>query len=329
MNRPVRNAENLDKHRHIVAPETDYLLPPIAACAATSPLLRTTTMRILLVDDSATMRRIEKNLLAKLGYTDTIEADNGVSAQVKIEKIHVDLILLDWHMPIMDGLTFLRNLRRQRIRTPVIMVSAEGEKENVLKAVHYGADGYVVKPFAPHVLAEKISVVMKGANEGTSAAIALEASCDLPADDDHLADITAGDIMTTSVVTVTPQTTVFDAIHLLLDESISGMPVVHDNGRIAGMITEKDLLVADQMLAADRVDVSCIMAHDVVSVNEDASLSDVARLLANRGFKRLPVLNNGKLVGVIARRDVLKIIEAARRSRRFARARAPAPWETV
>lgn|GEM_PF-281106 len=271
-------------------------------------------MRVLLVDDSTTMRRIQKNLLAKLGYTDIIEADNGVSAQVKIESVHVDLILLDWHMPLMDGLTFLKNIRGRGIATPVIMVTAEGEKENVLKAIRSGANGYVTKPFTPDVLAERISIVIRGAHEGANAGIAWEGARDLSAYESYLADITAGDIMTTSVVTVTPQTTVFAAIHLLLEQSISGMPVVHDNGGLAGILTEKDLLVADHMLSADEVEVSFIMAHDVVSVNEDATLSDVARILVNRGFKRVPVLNNGKLVGLIARRDVLKIIEAARTS---------------
>ena len=271
-------------------------------------------MKILLVDDSTTMRRIQKNLLAKLGYTDTIEADNGVSAQVKIESVHVDLILLDWHMPLMDGLTFLKNMRGRGITTPVIMVTAEGEKENVLKAIRSGANGYVTKPFTPDVLGERISIVIRGAHEGANAGIAWEGARDLSAYESCLADITAGDIMTTSVVTVTPRTTVFAAIHLLLEESISGMPVVDDNGDLAGILTEKDLLVADHMLSADEVEVSFIMVHDVVSVNEDATLSDVARLLVNRGFKRVPVLNNGKLVGLIARRDVLKIIGAARTS---------------
>lgn len=121
-------------------------------------------MKVLLVDDSSTMRRIQKNVLNGLGHTDIVEADDGVSAQLKLERNQVDLILLDWNMPNMDGLTFLRAIRESGVSTPVIMVTTEGQKENVLTALQSGANSYVVKPFTPDVLIKRINDVMAKVN---------------------------------------------------------------------------------------------------------------------------------------------------------------------
>jgi len=118
-------------------------------------------MKVLLVDDSSTMRRIQKNVLAKLGHTDIVEAEDGLSAQVKLERIQVDLILLDWNMPNVDGLTFLKALREKDVSTPVIMVTTEGQKENVITALQSGANSYVVKPFTPDILQKRINAVME------------------------------------------------------------------------------------------------------------------------------------------------------------------------
>jgi len=123
------------------------------------------------------------------------------------------------------------------------------------------------------------------------------------------ADLAAGDVMTTPVVTVTPQTTILGAIRLLLDRSISGMPVVDSDGELVGIVTEKDLLVGEHLLAADKVPVSLVMTHDVIAVNEDAGLGEVTQALVHRGFKRLPVVKEGKVSGIVARRDVLRTIE--------------------
>ena len=118
-------------------------------------------MKVLLVDDSSTMRRIQRNVLAKLGYTDIVEAEDGLSAQVKLERIQVDLILLDWNMPNIDGLTFLKALRGEGVSTPVIMVTTEGQKDNVIAALQSGANSYVVKPFTPDILEKRINAVME------------------------------------------------------------------------------------------------------------------------------------------------------------------------
>ena len=121
-------------------------------------------MKILLVDDSAVMRRIQKKSLADLGYTDVIEADSALSAQVKLEGTRVDLILLDWNMPGMDGLTFLKTIKAQGVETPVIMVTTEAQNDNIVAASQAGAAGYVVKPFNSEILQKTIQDVLQKAS---------------------------------------------------------------------------------------------------------------------------------------------------------------------
>ena len=113
-------------------------------------------MKILLVDDSRTIRNIQKNVLAEIGHTDVAEAADGVEALGKIATEHPDLMLIDWNMPNMDGITLVRKIRETDKRIPLIMVTTEAEKSRVLEAVKAGVSNYVVKPFTAETLAEKI-----------------------------------------------------------------------------------------------------------------------------------------------------------------------------
>ena len=121
-------------------------------------------MKILLVDDSTTMRRIEKNVLVSIGYDDIEEAGDGVEAVKKLKELEFkcDLILLDWNMPNMDGITLLKKLQSvpQLASIPVIMVTTEAEKERVVEAMQAGAKSYVVKPFDAETLTGKIQSVV-------------------------------------------------------------------------------------------------------------------------------------------------------------------------
>lgn len=118
-------------------------------------------MRLLLVDDSATMRRIQKTQINNLGIADVIEAADGSQALVKLqENMPIDVILLDWNMPVMDGYTFLQKVRENSTykNVKVIMCTSESEKSRVVDALKAGANNYLVKPFTPEALKEKLGV---------------------------------------------------------------------------------------------------------------------------------------------------------------------------
>lgn len=119
-------------------------------------------MRILVIDDFQTMRRIIINLLRQLGFTNMTEADDGSTAWEKLQVEHVDLIVSDWNMPKMTGMDLLRKVRSsdKYKTTPFIMVTAEGKRENVIAAVQAGVSNYIVKPFNAATLKEKLSKVI-------------------------------------------------------------------------------------------------------------------------------------------------------------------------
>lgn len=119
-------------------------------------------MRILVVDDFQTMRRIIINLLRQLGFTNVVEAPDGALALEKVKDDNIDLVVSDWNMPNMTGLEFLKALRasEEYKDLPFIMVTAEGKKENVISAVQAGVNNYIVKPFNAATLKEKLSKVI-------------------------------------------------------------------------------------------------------------------------------------------------------------------------
>lgn len=114
-------------------------------------------MKILLVDDSKTMRSIQKSVLAQLGYTKIEEACDGQDALSKVGAFNPDLMLVDWNMPNMDGLTFVKTFRQNDKATPIIMVTTESEKSRVIEAIKAGVNNYVVKPFTPEALSQRIT----------------------------------------------------------------------------------------------------------------------------------------------------------------------------
>lgn len=118
-------------------------------------------MRMLLVDDSATMRRIQRTQLNGLGVFNIIEASNGEEALVQIEnKGPIRWILLDWNMPVMDGFAFLKKVRAEAKYKDIviIMCTSEAEKSNVIQAIRAGANNYLIKPFTPEALKEKLGI---------------------------------------------------------------------------------------------------------------------------------------------------------------------------
>ena len=121
-------------------------------------------MSILVVDDFATMRRIVKNILKQLGYENIHEADDGTSALEVLKREKIDFIISDWNMPQMSGIELLKTVRATEAwkDLPFLMVTAEGQKENVIEAVKNKVNNYIVKPFTPETLMEKISKIFEG-----------------------------------------------------------------------------------------------------------------------------------------------------------------------
>ena len=118
-------------------------------------------MRVMIVDDSKTMRNIQRNVLTQLGYTELEEACDGQDALSKAGAFKPELILLDWNMPNMDGLTFLKTYRGQGNDTPIIMVTTESEKTRVVEAIKAGVNNYLVKPFTPDGLSGRIKETLE------------------------------------------------------------------------------------------------------------------------------------------------------------------------
>lgn len=112
--------------------------------------------RVLVVDDSGTMRSIHRGILKQLGHEHVIEARDGSEGLDKISVFTPDLVLVDWKMPKMDGLLFVRAMRSRGIEAPIIMISAEADRDGVIAAIRAGVTSFVVKPFTPDVLSQRI-----------------------------------------------------------------------------------------------------------------------------------------------------------------------------
>ena len=120
-------------------------------------------MKILIVDDFSTIRRIIKNLLRDLGFTNTVEADDGITAIPILNSGSIDFLVTDWNMPGMTGIDLLRHVRAdEKLRSlPVLMVTAEAKREQIIEAAQAGVNGYVVKPFTALALKEKIEKIFE------------------------------------------------------------------------------------------------------------------------------------------------------------------------
>ena len=123
-------------------------------------------MKILIVDDFSTMRWIIKNLLRDLGFTNTSEADDGLTALPMLQSGAFDFLVTDWNMPGMSGIDLLRQVRQdERLKSlPVLMVTAEAKREQIIEAAQAGVNGYVVKPFTAQALKEKIEKIFERVN---------------------------------------------------------------------------------------------------------------------------------------------------------------------
>jgi two-component system chemotaxis response regulator CheY len=118
-------------------------------------------MKILVVDDMATMRRIVKNIFKQLGFVNVEEAENGKEALDKLKATKFDLVVSDWNMPVMPGIELLKNIRADSALKdiPVLMVTAEAQKDNLLEAIKAGVSNYIVKPFTAESIKQKLDKI--------------------------------------------------------------------------------------------------------------------------------------------------------------------------
>ncbi len=124
-------------------------------------------MKILVVDDFSTMRRIIKNLLRELGFNNVVEADDGATAWPVLQSGGIDFLVTDWNMPQMTGLELLKKVRGdEKLKTlPVLLVTAEAKREQIIEAAKAGVNGYIVKPFTAVTLKEKLDAIFSRLNK--------------------------------------------------------------------------------------------------------------------------------------------------------------------
>ncbi|MBY8966964.1 chemotaxis response regulator CheY [Algiphilus sp.] len=122
-----------------------------------------TNLKILVVDDFSTMRRIIRNLLQDLGFSHISEADDGSTALTALQSEHFDFVITDWNMPGTTGIDLLKAIRADEKlkRLPVLMVTAEGKKDQIVEAAQAGVNGYVIKPFTAQTLREKLEKIFE------------------------------------------------------------------------------------------------------------------------------------------------------------------------
>jgi len=128
------------------------------------------TLKFLIVDDYSTMRRVVKNQLHELGYANVAEADDGSTALPQLQAGDVDFLITDWNMPGMHGLDLLKAVREHEklAHLPVLMLTAEARREQIVTAVQAGVDGYVIKPFTAVTLKDKIEKILESRTAATA-----------------------------------------------------------------------------------------------------------------------------------------------------------------
>ncbi len=118
--------------------------------------------KIMIIDDSSTTRKVISNILRQIGHNNLLEAENGIDALAKLAQNKVDLILCDWNMPNMNGLQFVKSLRKMKTygNIPILMVTTNAAKEEIIQALQAGASDYVAKPFTPQIIQQKIGKLL-------------------------------------------------------------------------------------------------------------------------------------------------------------------------
>ncbi len=244
---------------------------------------------VLVADDDETMRKTVVDALEALGVEKVSQAADGNEALTLFQLDKFDLILLDWGMPRKTGLKVLQAIRAKPSDVPVIMVTATNRtREHVMEAAEAGATDYLLKPVDLEVLKGKLA---RYCQRKVNTSI-----------------YRCRNVMNSDVVTINADATVGDAIATLLRHNISGLPVVDDRYVLLGVVTEYSLMqsITDPDLKA--APVNSVMSTPVMTVDEDTIPLKVVRMMEKHRIRRVPVVRDDKLVGVIARRDLLRYV---------------------
>lgn len=246
---------------------------------------------VLVADDDKTIRALLGKTLVKLEVANVVEAADGNEALGLVNCIDFDLILLDWDMPGKTGLEVLRAIRMRNTKVPVIMVTAENSRERVQEAIAAGVTFYMVKPFDPTRLKANLEIYCRKGE------VAVDGSV-----------YRCRSVMNPHVVTISPDATVGEAIDLLLHHGISGLPVVDANKRLVGLVSEFNLIESITHPDLRQKSVRSLMNPQITTVREDSLPSEVVGLMQRQRIRRVPVVRDGEVVGIISRRDILRYV---------------------
>ncbi len=127
--------------------------------------------------------------------------------------------------------------------------------------------------------------------------------------------LTAKDVMSQAVISVSPHDSLGEAMEIIVENSISGLPVIDSNGRLAGIISEMDRIKISAAADVEDARVADYMTQGVITVDENATLNQIAALLVRAGIRRLPVMSNGRVIGIVSRRDLVRVLETNKNTR--------------
>lgn len=243
------------------------------------------SMKVLVADDDQSLRRLIVHGLKKLDVVNVVEAGDGDEALARFQQGGFDLVVVDWEMPGRTGPDVAQAIRQSGSQVPILMVTVRAAREHVIQAIEAGATDYLAKPFDQEALGAKLRRFCR------------------PAD---ATIYRARNVMNTDVITIPESATVGQAIERLVDRGISGLPVVDDDNLMVGVITEYELLGMIYRPEIKETPIRELMTTDVLTVGEDALLSQVVHLMQERRIRRIPVVRDGRIVGVISRRDLLR-----------------------
>jgi two-component system, chemotaxis family, chemotaxis protein CheY len=247
--------------------------------------------RVLVADDDKAMRTLLVHALGPLGIEEAVEAADGDEALALFQQSEFDLILLDLEMPGKTGLEVLRAIRSHPSDVPVIMVTAKRSRESVLEAAEAGVTDYLVKPIDQEVLKKKLAPHLRSSGVKINTSV-----------------YRCRNVMNSDVITIKPDATVDEAIALLLQHGISGLPVVDDQNRLLGVVTEFNLLQSITQPDLKSEPVSRVMSTEVMTVDEDTIPLKVVNIMQEHHVRRVPVVRDNELVGLISRRDILRYV---------------------